>query len=226
MDPDNLTLAQKIGMQTQASQPFYDLIIIGAGPAGLGAGVYGASEGLRTIMIEHEATGGQAGTSSRIENYLGFHTGISGSLLAERATIQAKRLGAEVLTAQEVSEVRVEDPYRIVKLNDGTELSCHALIVATGVTTRRLDAPGIDRLTGAGVYYGAAVTEAAALSRRACLRGRRRQLSRAGRHVFLPLCQQSDHPGARQQPGKGYVPIPGRPDRIDRQHRSAHAHSN
>jgi thioredoxin reductase (NADPH) len=148
-------------LQTQATQPFYDVIIIGAGPAGLGAAVYGASEGLRTLMIDKEATGGQAGTSSRIENYLGFPKGLSGSDLAQRATAQAKRLGAEILTAQEVVKVKVEDPYRYVILSDGTELGCKALVIATGVTVRELEVPGIRELNGAGVYYGAALTEAA-----------------------------------------------------------------
>jgi thioredoxin reductase (NADPH) len=161
VDPDSLALAEKCGLQTQATQPFYDVIIVGAGPAGLGAAVYGASEGLRTLMIDREATGGQAGTSSRIENYLGFPKGLSGADLARRATDQAKRLGAEILTAQEVTEVRVEDPYRFVTLTDGTELGCRALVIATGVSVRTLDVPGIDRLNGAGVYYGAALTEAA-----------------------------------------------------------------
>jgi thioredoxin reductase (NADPH) len=161
VDPDHRQLADKVGLRTQASQPFYDLIIIGAGPAGLGAAVYGASEGLRTALIEKEATGGQAGTSSRIENYLGFPKGLSGLDLARRATTQAIRFGAEILTAQEAVSVRVEDPYRIVTLGDGSELSCHALIVATGATVRQLNLPGIGRLTGAGVYYGAAMTEAA-----------------------------------------------------------------
>jgi thioredoxin reductase (NADPH) len=161
IQPDNRDLAEKVGLQTQATQPFYDLIIIGAGPAGLGAAVYGASEGLSTALIEREATGGQAGTSSRIENYLGFPKGISGSDLARRATDQAKRLGAEILTAVEVVDVRVEDIYKIVTLSDGTELSCKALIIASGVTVRTLDQPGVDRLTGAGIYYGAALTEAA-----------------------------------------------------------------
>jgi thioredoxin reductase (NADPH) len=159
--PDNLALAEKSGLQTQATQPFYDVIIVGAGPAGLGAAVYGASEGLRTLMIDKEATGGQAGTSSRIENYLGFPKGLSGADLAQRATAQAKRLGAEILTAREVMGVRLEDPYRYVTLSDGTELGCRALVISTGVTVRRLDAPGVDALTGAGVYYGAALTEAA-----------------------------------------------------------------
>jgi len=160
IQPDFRTLAEKVGLQTEATKTYYDLIIIGAGPAGLGAAVYGASEGLSTAMIEREAPGGQAGTSSRIENYLGFPKGISGGDLARRATDQAKRLGAEILTAVEVVDVRVEDIYRIVALNDGTELSCKALIIASGVTVRTLNEPGVERLTGAGIYYGAALTEA------------------------------------------------------------------
>ncbi|MCJ7625982.1 MAG: FAD-dependent oxidoreductase, partial [Anaerolineaceae bacterium] len=161
IQPDFRILAEKAGLQTQATQTYYDLIIIGAGPAGLGAAVYGASEGLSTALIERKATGGQAGTSSRIENYLGFPKGISGGDLARRATDQARRLGSEILTAVEVTKVRVEGPYKIVTLNDGTELSCRALVIATGVTVNRLDVPGIEKLTGAGVYYGAALTEAA-----------------------------------------------------------------
>lgn len=161
IEPNTAELAAKAGLQTSATAPFYDLIIIGGGPAGLGAAVYGASEGLTTVMIERQATGGQAGTSSRIENYLGFPKGLSGSDLATRAVAQARRLGAEILTAREVVGVRVEDPYRYVTLNDGTELGCRALVVATGVTNQKLDAPGVERLTGAGIYYGAALTEAA-----------------------------------------------------------------
>jgi thioredoxin reductase (NADPH) len=161
VEPDSRTLAEKCGLQTQATQPFYDVIIVGAGPAGLGAAVYGASEGLRTLMIDREATGGQAGTSSRIENYLGFPKGLSGADLARRATAQAQRLGAEILTAQNVTGVRVEDPNRLVVLGDGTELACRALVLATGVTVRKLDVPGVEALTGAGIYYGAALTEAA-----------------------------------------------------------------
>jgi thioredoxin reductase (NADPH) len=161
VEPDNRTLAERCGLPTQPTQPFYDVIIVGAGPAGLGAAVYGASEGLRTLMIDKEATGGQAGTSSLIENYLGFPKGLSGADLARRATAQAQRLGAEILTAQDVTGVRVEDPYRLVVLGDGTELACRALVLATGVTVRKLDMPGVEALTGAGIYYGAALTEAA-----------------------------------------------------------------
>ena len=161
VEPDARRLAEKAGLQTKAAQEYYDLIIIGAGPAGLGAGVYGASEGLRTVMIEKSATGGQAGTSSRIENYLGFPKGLSGSDLARRATAQAKRLGAEILLTQEVTGVRIEDKYRIVTLADGTELSCKAMVIASGVSVRKLDVPGAAKLAGAGIYYGAALTEAA-----------------------------------------------------------------
>lgn len=161
IDPHITTVAEKVGLRTKATQPFYDLIIVGAGPAGLASAVYGASEGLCTLLIDKDTTGGQAGTSSRIENYLGFPNGLSGGDLARRATAQATRLGAEILTAREVTQIRVEDPYRFVKLADGTELSCKALIIATGVSLRTLDIPGIEALTGAGVYYGAALTEAA-----------------------------------------------------------------
>jgi thioredoxin reductase (NADPH) len=160
--PSMEDLAHKVGLQTKAAHPFYDLIIIGGGPAGLAAAVYGGSEGLRTVMIEREATGGQAGTSSRIENYLGFPKGLSGADLARRAFSQTKRFGVEILIPQEVVSIRAEGPYRFVTLKDGTELSCHAVLISTGVSVRRLDAPGVDALTGAGVYYGAALTEAAA----------------------------------------------------------------
>lgn len=160
--PTNLQLAEKIGLQTQATNPFYDLIIIGGGPSGLAAAVYGASEGLRTVMIEREAPGGHAGTSSRIENYLGFPVGLSGGDLARRAVTQAKRFGVEILTPQEATSIRLENDYRIVTLQDGSELTGHAVILSLGVSWRRLNVPGIDRFTGAGVYYGAAQTEAIA----------------------------------------------------------------
>jgi thioredoxin reductase (NADPH) len=161
-DPSSVQLAEKIGMRTRAQKPFYDLIVVGAGPAGLAAAVYGASEGLRTVLIEREAPGGQAGTSSRIENYLGFPAGLSGADLTRRAVDQARRFDVEILSPQELRKIRVEDPYRIVTLADGTDLSCHALLLATGVSYRKLDVPGCDRLTEAGVYYGAAMTEAKA----------------------------------------------------------------
>lgn len=153
-------VAQKVGLRTRAQTDFYDLAIIGGGPGGLAAAVYGASEGLHTVMIEREAPGGQAGMSSRIENYLGFPKGLSGGDLARRAVAQAQRFGVEILSPQEATSVRTEASYRIVKFADGNEISCHALMIATGVQWRRLEAPGIDRLQGAGVYYGGGATEA------------------------------------------------------------------
>ena len=153
-------VAQRVGLRTRAQTNFYDLAIVGGGPAGLAAAVYGASEGLHTVMIEREAPGGQAGMSSRIENYLGFPMGLSGGDLARRAVVQAQRFGVEILSPQEAVSVRIEGPYRIIKLADGSEISCHALMIATGVQWRRLEAPGIDRLQGAGVYYGGGSTEA------------------------------------------------------------------
>jgi thioredoxin reductase (NADPH) len=160
LKPSPLDIAGKLGLKMTAINPFYDLIVVGGGPAGLAAAVYGASEGLRTVMIEREAPGGQAGTSSRIENYLGFPTGLSGADLARRAATQARRFGVEILSPQEAVGLQVKEQFRIVKLMDDTELSCHALMIATGVSYRKLDVPGIDKLTGAGVYYGAAMTEA------------------------------------------------------------------
>jgi thioredoxin reductase (NADPH) len=157
--PTPAELAEKVGLKTRAAEAFYDLAIVGGGPAGLAAAVYGASEGLRTVMVEREAPGGQAGMSSRIENYLGFPSGLSGADLARRAVVQARRFGVEILSA-EATAVRLDGPYRFLKLADGAELSCHALLVATGVQWRKLDAPGVERLTGAGIYYGAAMTEA------------------------------------------------------------------
>ncbi|MBA3739601.1 MAG: FAD-dependent oxidoreductase [Chloroflexi bacterium] len=160
VDPSNRELADAIGLSTRAALPFYDLVIVGAGPAGLAAAVYGASEGLKTLLIEREAPGGQAGTTSRIENYLGFPSGLTGSDLARRALAQARRLGAEILSSQEVATVGRADPYRTVIMGDGAEVSCQAVVVATGVSYRQLDVPGAVELAGAGVYYGAATTEA------------------------------------------------------------------
>ncbi len=153
-------VAERLGLHTRAGLQFYDVAIIGGGPAGLAASVYGASEGLKTVMIEREAPGGQAGLSSRIENYLGFPSGLSGSVFARRAVDQARRFGVEIVSPQEASSLRADNPYRYVRLNDGTELSCHALILAMGVQWRKLGIPGEDRLQGAGIYYGAGSTEA------------------------------------------------------------------
>src|SRR5215203_280443 len=160
--PTNSQIAERIGLRMHPGLPFYDLVIVGAGPAGLGAAVYGASEGLSTLLIEGEAPGGQAGTSSRIENYLGFPSGLSGGDLSRRAVAQASRFGAEILTPLEATGIRAQDPYRFVTLSNGSEISCHALLIATGASYRELDVPGVGRLTGAGVYYGAAITEALA----------------------------------------------------------------
>jgi thioredoxin reductase (NADPH) len=159
--PSTMELASKVGMQTHASHPFYDVIVIGGGPAGLANAVYAASEGLRTVLVESHSTGGQAGTSSLIENYLGFPSGVTGADLAQRATAQARRFGAELLTGQEVRGLRREDPYRVVVLADGTELTAYTVVITTGMTARMLDVPGLERLHGVGVYYGAAMSEAA-----------------------------------------------------------------
>src|SRR5205814_10669014 len=152
-------VAQKVGLRTRAQTSFYDMAIVGGGPAGLAAAVYGASEGLRTVMVEREAPAGQAGMSSRIENYLGFPSGLSGGDLARRAVTQARRFGVEILAPQEVIRLRVEGPSKVLVLADGTEIGCKALVIATGVSYRKLDVPGVDRLHGAGVYYGAAMIE-------------------------------------------------------------------
>ncbi|MGB9258523.1 MAG: FAD-dependent oxidoreductase, partial [Candidatus Korobacteraceae bacterium] len=153
-------LADKIGLRTRAETQFYDFAIIGGGPGGLAAAVYGASEGLKTVMIDREAPGGQAGLSSRIENYLGFPAGLSGLDLTRRAVMQAQRFGVEIIAPQEAVSLRAEGPYRIVKLANGSEISCHTALIATGVQWKRLDVPGMDRLQGAGVYYGGGSQEA------------------------------------------------------------------
>jgi thioredoxin reductase (NADPH) len=159
-NPSTRQIAEKVGLQTKAALPFYDVVIVGGGPAGLAAAVYGASEGLKTLLVEREAPGGQAGTTSRIENYLGFPAGLSGGDLARRALAQARRLGAEILSPDEVSAISREDPYRLVTMSDGAADSCQTVVVATGVSYRQLDLPGAAELAGAGIYYGAATTEA------------------------------------------------------------------
>ncbi len=158
--PSVLELAERLGVSIAPAQEHYDLVIVGGGPAGLAAAVYGASEGLKTVMVEREAPGGQAGQSSRIENYLGFPAGLSGSDLARRATDQARRLGAELLTVQDATALRVEGSGRIIGLSGGGTLSANTVLVASGVAYRQLDAPGFADFTGAGIYYGAALTEA------------------------------------------------------------------
>jgi thioredoxin reductase (NADPH) len=158
--PTVLELAERLGVVGQPASEHYDLVIVGGGPAGLAAAVYGASEGLRTIMVEREAPGGQAGQSSRIENYLGFPAGLSGSDLARRATDQARRLGAELLTLHDTTGLRVEGSGRIVELSGAESLSASSVLVASGVSYRQLDVPGFAQLTGSGIYYGAALTEA------------------------------------------------------------------
>jgi len=164
--PELSEVAARVGLKQRPELKSYDLVIVGAGPAGLAAAVYGASEGLSTLLVEAEAPGGQAGLSSAIENYLGFPAGLSGSDLARRAVTQAKRFGAEILNPVRATALRREDPYRVVTLSDGSEVAARAVLIATGVAYRRLDAPGADELAGAGVYYGAAATEAMSVTGR------------------------------------------------------------
>jgi thioredoxin reductase (NADPH) len=159
-NPSSADVAQKLGLKTRAEFPFYDLVVVGAGPAGLAAAVYGAADGLHTLLVEREAPGGQAGRSSRIENYLGFPTGLSGSDLARRAVAQARRFGVEILAPQEVRGVRIEGPARLLTLADGAEIGCRALLIATGIAFRKLEVPGLEKLQGAGVYYYAPMSEA------------------------------------------------------------------
>ncbi|GGY34237.1 FAD-dependent oxidoreductase [Streptomyces djakartensis] len=160
VEPEAVDLADRVGLATTPTADFYDLVVIGGGPAGLGAAVYGASEGLRTVLVERSATGGQAGQSSRIENYLGFPDGVSGAQLTDRARRQAAKFGAEILTAREVTALEVNGAARIVRFSDGSAVAAHSVILATGVSYRQLAAPGCEDLTGCGVYYGSALTEA------------------------------------------------------------------
>ncbi len=160
IQPELTQLAEKVGLQTRADLPFYDIVVVGSGPAGLASAVYAGSEGYRCLVIERAAPGGQAGSSPKIENYLGFPTGISGDDLTRRAVSQAKRFGVEILSAQEAKQVVIKNTYRIIQLSDGAEVSCHALLIATGASFHTLKMPGAAELTGAGIYYGAAYTEA------------------------------------------------------------------
>ncbi|MEV6416424.1 FAD-dependent oxidoreductase [Kribbella sp. NPDC051718] len=157
--PSEADLADKVGLSTHPAEEFYDLVVVGGGPAGLGAAVYGASEGLRTVLVEQVATGGQAGQSSRIENYLGFPDGVSGAQLTDRARRQAIRFGAELLTAREVVKLETNGSARRLEFSDGSEIAAHSVILATGVSYRTLQAPGVDDLSGRGIYYGSATTE-------------------------------------------------------------------
>jgi thioredoxin reductase (NADPH) len=159
--PTQAELADKVGLQTAPTRPYYDLVVVGGGPAGLACAVYGASEGLKVLLIEQNAPGGQAGTSSMIENYLGFPNGLTGADLARRAAMQAKRFGTEVLVGHSAVGIRRHDPYKVVQLSNGEEVVCHAMLLSTGMAVRELEAPGLGTLLGAGVYYGAALSEAA-----------------------------------------------------------------
>ena len=159
--PSTAEVAERAGLRTQAERSFYDLVIVGAGPAGLAAAVYGASEGLKVALLDSDAPGGQAGTSSRIENYLGFPVGLSGGDLTRRAVAQARKFGAEIVAPRGVEALSLKDDYKMLELTDGGSLSCHALVVSTGVSYRKLTLPGAEALTGAGVYYGSSVSEAA-----------------------------------------------------------------
>ncbi len=206
VDPDLELLASRVGLSVQAAQDFYDLIVVGAGPAGLAAGVYGASEGLRTLVIEPVAPGGQAGSSSRIENYLGFPSGITGADLGRRAHVQASRFGAEFVT-QRATGMRIDGQYRFVQLADGRESLQPLVLLAPGVQYRKLEIPGADRLTGCGIYYGAALVEARACEGRGGLYRRRRQLRRPGRPLLRQICHQGNHAGARRRAFGHHVEI-------------------
>lgn len=217
VQPEISDVAQKVGLKTHAAKEFYDLAIVGGGPAGLAAAVYGASEGLRTIMIEREAPGGQAGMSSKIENYLGFPAGLSGGDLTRRAVTQARRFGVEILAA-EAEKLRVDGSYRFVELTNGSEISCHSMLIATGVQWRKLDAPGIERLTGAGIYYGAAMTEAIACrDEDVFVVGGANSAGQAAMHFFA-IRAKSCHVGPGRVARRVDVAISHQPDRKYAEH--------
>ncbi len=213
IEPSEPDLASHVGLLTNPSTDFYDLIVIGGGPAGLGAAVYGASEGLRTVLVERTATGGQAGQSSRIENYLGFPDGVSGAQLTDRARRQAQKFGAEILTTREVVGLEVNGSARTIRFADGTAISAHTVILATGVTYRKLTAPGLAELTGRGVYYGSALTEATScMDEDVYIVGGANSAGQAA--VYLAKRARSvDDPGARQVAGQLDVALPDRAGR-------------
>ena len=219
--PTNLQVAERVGLTTRADRPFYDLVVVGGGPAGLAAAVYGASEGLRTVLVEREAPGGQAGQSSRIENYLGFPVGLSGGDLARRATAQAQRFGAELLSVSDAVGLEARGPARVLRLAGGDEIAAHAIVIATGVQYRNLDAPGVEELTGRGVYYGGSRAEALACRGRARVHRGGRQLGRTGGAALRRLRRPGHDRPPRHRPAPGDVALSDRPHRRRRQHRRA-----
>ena len=224
VEPTDAELAARVGLDTVPAEQFYDLVVVGGGPAGLGAAVYGASEGLRTVLVERTAAGGQAGQSSRIENYLGFPDGVSGAQLADRARRQAVKFGAELVTAREVVGIEVHGSARKVRFSDGSAIAAHAVILATGVSYRRLEAPGLGEMTGRGVYYGSAMSETADCIGQDVYIVGGRQLRRTGGGVLLPARPLGDHPGPRPQPRAVHVVLPRAADIGHRQHLGAHLH--
>ena len=215
--PSLADLAEHAGLKTRATEAFYDLAIVGGGPAGLAAAVYGASEGLRTVMIEREAPGGQAGMSSRIENYLGFPSGLTGADLARRAVVQARRFGVEIISA-EATAVRVDGPYRFLKLANGAELSCHALLVATGVQWRKLDAPGVERLNRRGHLLRRGNDRSNVDEGRGRLRCRRREQCGTSRDALFEVRAASRHARARLVARGFDVAIPDQSTQSDSKH--------
>ena len=212
VQPGEEELAQRVGLRTQAKQDFYDLVVAGAGMAGLAAAVYGASEGLKTLVLEPEAPGGQAGSSSRIENYLGFPRGVTGERLARDAYDQARKFGAEFVT-QRAATIAGDGQYRQVRLGNGAEVSCRVGLIAVGVCYRRIEAPGIERLTGSGVYYGASLAEAQSCKDEDCVCGGGSQFGGAGGDEFRAGGQTGDDAGAGGIAGEEYVEISHRSDR-------------
>ena len=203
-------LAEKAGLKTHASEPAYDMVVVGAGPSGLAASVYGASEGLNTLLIEEEAPGGQAGQSSRIENYLGFPKGISGADLARRAVSQATRFGVEMLVPASVARIKRKDPFRIVHLTDGSQVTAKVVLVTSGIAYRRLSADGAENLTGAGIYYGTSRTDAMEHKGQEGLCRGRRTLSSPSRPFPHRLHQLRHHPDTARHARRDHVKISNR----------------